>query len=197
MHTSHNHRGSTDDGREPHAKALRWEGADWPRSPEERRGWEMSRPLTGTQHRKEHSKSLTSLRPTAFEALHSPEAGAESTEHGLAARALEGRSFTLTSLSFTWQGLTRSRPSRGHWTPVTCVPRSQSWGADMNSQSRGRDAGLPGARGGPDGLSSASLFQLWPSCLRCVDEACPQKYSVWGGVNSLSLGVYTDWAAGL
>lgn len=90
MHTSHNLRGSTDDGREPHAKALRWEGADWPRSPEERRGWEMSRPLTGTQHGKKHSKSLTSLRPTAFEALHSPEAGAESTEHGLAARGLAG-----------------------------------------------------------------------------------------------------------
>lgn len=146
MHTSHNHRGSTDDGREPHAKALRWEGADWPRSPEERRGWEMSRPLTGTQHGKEHLKSLTSLRPTAFEALHSPEAGAESTEHGLAARALEGRSFTLTSLSFTWQGLTRPSPSRGSLDSSNLCTQESVLGYRYEQPEQGEGCRPPGGQ---------------------------------------------------
>lgn len=63
---------------------------------------------------------------------------------GLAARGLEGRSFTWSSLSSTWKDLARPSPSRGHWAPVTdselctLAPEghsacSLSLGADVNS----------------------------------------------------------------
>lgn len=98
---------------------------------------EMSRPLTGTQHGMEHSRDMTSLSQQ-----HSKLSGSSppppSTEQSLAARGLEGR-------SFTWKGLARPSPSRGHWASVTdsdlCTQESechsfhsQSSGTDMNNQ---------------------------------------------------------------